>query len=64
MAIFEETVCIISDQDLQKLEVTKKGDINFIHLYKNITSNVILDIIADDVGDFWISDIEKNIRKI
>ena len=64
MAAFEDTVCIRGDNDVQKLEVTKQGDINLIYLFKNITSNKSFDIISDEVGNFWVSDKDRNIRKI
>ena len=64
MAVFEDTVCIRGDNDVQKLEVDHQGNIHLIKLFNNITSNRSGDIISDDAGDFWVSDWDKNIRKI
>ena len=64
MAVFNDIVCIRADNDVEKVQVTKHGEIKHIHFFENICQKGSLDIISDDIGDFWISDFNMNIKKV
>ena len=64
MAVFDNIVCIRGDYDVQKLEISQNGRIILTKFFNKITPNCTLDIISDDIGDFWVSDESKNIKKI
>ena len=65
MASFNNIVCIKGIYDVQKVEVTSDGEIKLIELFENICDgNLILDIICDEIGDFWVCSKFGFIKKI
>ena len=64
MAAFNNIVCIKGKYHIQKVEVTPTGEIKLIELFENICKSLILDIICDEIGDFWVCADYGFIKKI
>ena len=64
MAKFFSKVCIRGDNDVLKVKIDLEGKIESCELFKDFVSDRSLDIISDDIGDIWVSDFNRNIKKI
>lgn len=63
MAVYGNRMCISCWSNIQLIQITPKGRIGLKGEKRCISSECVFDIVADEVGDFWISD-EENIRRI